>query len=149
MAVNYVVVSKGNPADPNAPKKFYAQAKSSGELTLRKLSKEIAEGSTTVSDTDVLAVLNDLTKILKCHPDNDEIVRFGDFGLFQMVITSKGVETTDKFSASLIKGDKVTFRPGIDLKEMLATLKYEKAKKCFRAALKRPRVFRKKHTEKF
>ena len=128
MAVSYVLTQKGNPGNPDAPKKFYAQAKSSGELTFRKLSKEIAEGSTTVSDTDVLAVLNDLTKVLRRHLDNGEIVRFGDFGTFQIAITSEGADTAAKFNASLIKGGKVTFRPGIDLKEMLATLKYEKAK---------------------
>ncbi len=128
MAVSYVLTQKGNPGNPDAPKKFYAQAKASGELTLRKLSKEIAEGSTTVSDTDVLAVLNDLTKILRRHLDNGEIVRFGDFGAFQVAITSEGAETADKFNASLIKGSKVTFRPGTDLKEMLATLKYTKIK---------------------
>jgi predicted histone-like DNA-binding protein len=128
MAVSYVITPKGNPGNPEAPKKFYAQAKSCGELTLRKLSKEIAEGSTTVSDTDVLAVLNDLTKILHRHLSNGEIVRFGDFGSFQVAIASAGADTAEKFNASLIKGGKVTFRPGIDLKEMLATLKYEKAK---------------------
>jgi len=128
MAVNYVLVERGNPGKPEAPKKFYAQAKSSGELTFRKLSKEIAEGSTTVSDTDVLAVLNDLTKVLRRHLENGEIVRFGDFGTFQIALTSAGAETANKFNASLIKSPKVTFRPGIDLKEMLAVLKYEKAK---------------------
>lgn len=56
MAVNYVLVARKNPLNPSAPAKIYAQAKSSGKLTLRKLGKEIAEGSTTVSDTDVLAV---------------------------------------------------------------------------------------------
>jgi predicted histone-like DNA-binding protein len=127
MAVNYVIIERGNPADLNAPKKFYAQAKSSGELTLKKLGKEIAEGSTTVSDTDVLAVLNDLTKVLKRHLDNGEIVRFGDFGTFQITVSSDGAETAEKFHPSLIKNPKVTFRPGVDLKEMLATLKYVKA----------------------
>ena len=58
---------------------------------------EITEGSTTVSDTDVLAVLNDLTKILKRHLDNGEIVRFGDFGTFQAGLTSEGAETEEKF----------------------------------------------------
>jgi predicted histone-like DNA-binding protein len=128
MAVSYVITPKGNPGNLEAPKKFYAQAKSNGELTLRKLSKEIAEGSTTVSDTDVLAVLNDLTKVLRRHLSNGEIVRFGDFGSFQVAITSAGADTAEKFNTSLIKGGKITFRPGIDLKEMLATLKYEKAK---------------------
>ena len=41
---------------------------------------------------------------------------------------SEGAETESRFNASMIKGAKVAFRPGIDLKEMLATLKYEKVK---------------------
>jgi predicted histone-like DNA-binding protein len=81
-----------------------------------------------VNDSDVLAVLNDLTKVLKRHLSNGEIVRFGDFGSFQIAITSEGADTAEKFNASLITGGKVTFRPGVDLKEMLATLKYEKVK---------------------
>jgi len=128
MAVNYVVIPKANPQDREAAPKFYAQAKSRGELTFRKLSKEIAEGSTTVSDTDVMAVLNDLTKVLKRHLENGEIVRFGDFGTFQISISSEGAETEEKFHSSLIKNSKVAFRPGIDLKEMLNNLKYEKGK---------------------
>jgi len=128
MAVRYVVIPKANPQDRTAPAKYYAQAKSSGELTFRKLSKEIAEGSSTVSDTDVMAVLNDLTKVLKRHLENGEIVRFGDFGTFQISISSGGAETVEKFHSSLIKRPKVAFRPGIDLKEMLHNLKYEKSK---------------------
>ena len=128
MAINYVTVERGIVSDPTAPKKWYAQAKSSGELTFRKLSKEISEGSTTVSDTDVLAVLNDLTKVLRRHLEEGEIVRFGDFGSFQITIKSKGAETVEKFNASLIHSPKITFRPGTDLKETLNNLKYTKAK---------------------
>jgi predicted histone-like DNA-binding protein len=126
MAVKYTVTEKNNPLKPAEPKKWYATAKSAGELTLKKLSKEIAEGSTTVSDTDVLAVLNDLTKILRRHLENGEIVRFGDFGSFQVGIGSSGAESAEKFHAALIKTKKVAFRPGADLKEMLNNLKFEK-----------------------
>jgi predicted histone-like DNA-binding protein len=92
MAVSYLFTSKGNTDNPEVSKRFYSQAKSSGELTLRKFSREIAEGSTAVSDTDVLAVFNDLTKMLRHHLSNGEIVRFGDFGLFQVAIMSAGTE---------------------------------------------------------
>ena len=128
MAISYVTVERGNLNNPAAPKKWYAQAKSSGELTFRKLSKEISEGSTTVSDTDVLAVLNDLTKILRRHLEAGEIVRFGDFGSFQITVKSKGAETEEKFNASLVHSPKITFRPGADLREALNNLKYTKAK---------------------
>ncbi|MDR3328286.1 MAG: HU family DNA-binding protein [Prevotellaceae bacterium] len=126
MAIKYVLTQKGNPSNPEAPKKWYATAKSAGELTFRKLSKEISEDSTTVSDTDVLAVLNDLTKILKRHLDNGEIVRFGDFGSFQVSVGGEGAAAEAQYHASLIKTKKVVFRPGIDIKEMLNNLKYEK-----------------------
>jgi predicted histone-like DNA-binding protein len=129
MSVQYVIIERGNPGNPDAPKKFYAQAKGSGELTFKKLSKEIAESGTTVSDTDVLAVLNDLTKVLKRHLEAGEIVRFGDFGTFQISLSSNGAETEAKFHASLIHSPKVIFRAGADLKEMLNNLKYTKASK--------------------
>lgn len=128
MSVKYVVREKGNPSKPSEPKKWYATAKASGEISFRNLSKEIAEGSTTVSDTDVLAVLNDLTKLLGRHLSAGEIVRFGDFGSFQVSVQSHGAETEEKFHSGLIKRTKINFRPGVDLKDMLATVKYEKIK---------------------
>ncbi|MDL2230880.1 HU family DNA-binding protein [Bacteroidales bacterium OttesenSCG-928-L19] len=128
MPVSYVIREMANPLNRDAAKKFYARAKGRGELTFRQLSKEIAEGSTTVSDSDVLAVLNDLTKLLRRHLENGEIVRFGDFGTFQISINSEGAETEAKFNVAMIKKSRVSFRPGIDLKEMLAVLKFEKIK---------------------
>lgn len=128
MPVKYNLSEKGNPGDREAAKKFYANAKSSGEVTFRSLSKEIASGSTTVSDTDVMAVLNDLTKALSRHLADGKIVRFGDFGSFQISLSSEGAETAEKFNASMIKGAKILFRPGLDLKDMLSTVRYEKEK---------------------
>ena len=126
MAVKYVLTERANPLKKDQPKKWYAMAKSTGELTFRRLSKEIAESSTTVSDTDVLAVLNDLIKILCRHLSDGEIVRLGDFGSFQISIGSDGAVEENKFNASMIKTKKVVFRPGIDLKEMMNNLKFEK-----------------------
>ncbi|MBW8360321.1 MAG: HU family DNA-binding protein [Weeksellaceae bacterium] len=127
MPVNYSLSEKGNPSNPNIPKKFYANAKSSGEVTFRSLSKEIAAGST-VSDTDVLAVLNDLSKVLARHLSEGKIVRFGTFGSFSLSLSSEGAETAAKFRSSMIKGAKIAFRPGIDLKEMMNNLSFEKEK---------------------
>ena len=55
MAAKYNVVQKGNPSKPNEPKKFYASSKSTGDVSLRALSKEIS-GTSTVSTADVMAV---------------------------------------------------------------------------------------------
>ena len=126
MAVKYVLAQKGNPGNPTAPKKFYAQTKSTGEVSLKQLSREIAENSTTVSDSDVLAVLNDMTKILNRHLKDGKIVRFGDFGTFQINVKSDGAESADKFYHTMVTKAKITFRPGSDIREMINNLKYEK-----------------------
>jgi predicted histone-like DNA-binding protein len=125
MAVKYTVSEKGNPLNPTQPKKWYANAKSTGDTTLRALGKEIAARST-VSPADTQAVLVALTEVLVQNLAEGKIVRLGDFGAFQVSVSSEGAETEAKFNASLIKGSKVVFRPGIDIKEMQNNLKYEK-----------------------
>jgi predicted histone-like DNA-binding protein len=125
MPVKFIVSERGNPSKPTEPKKWYATAKSSGGTTLRALSKEIAARST-VSPADTQAVLIALTEVLVAHLEEGRIVRLGDFGAFQISLGSEGAETREKFVASLIKGGKVVFRPGIDLKTMLNNLQYEK-----------------------
>lgn len=129
MSVKYNVTERKNLQDPQAAPKFYASAKADGEINLKNLSKEISAGSTTVSDTDVLAVLNDLIKVVNRHLADGKIVKLGDFGNFQISISSDGAETVEKVSSSLIRGNKITFRPGADLRDMLQTVKYEKYKK--------------------
>jgi len=125
MAVKFKVSEKGNPLKPQEQKKWYATAKSTGDATLRTLSKEIAARST-VSPADTQAVLVALTEVLVEHLADGKIVRLGDFGAFQVSIGSAGAETAAKFNASMIKTKKITFRPGIDIKEMLKSLKFEK-----------------------
>ena len=126
MSVKYTLQEKGNPQNPAAPKKWYAIAKNTGEVTLKRLSREIAESYTNVTDTEVLVVLNVLAKALNRHLANGEIVRLGDFGSFKISMGSAGAEAPEKFNPSMIRNPKVIFRPGIDLKEMLQNLNFEK-----------------------
>jgi len=125
MAVKFTVTERNNPFQSQEPKKWYALAKSAGDTTLRTLGKEIAARST-VSPADTQAVLVALTEVLVEHLAEGKIVRLGDFGAFQVNLKSNGAETEAKFNASYIKGNKVVFRPGIDLREMQNNLKYEK-----------------------
>ncbi len=125
MSVKYVLVENANPINSQAPKKFYARCVGSGEITLKMLSKEIAQRST-VNAADTLAVLESLTQVLSDRLAEGQIVRFGDFGSFQIRVSSEGADTADKFHPDMIKSKKITFRPGIDLREMLNNLRFEK-----------------------
>jgi predicted histone-like DNA-binding protein len=125
MSVKYTVNERGNPLNPSQPKKWYAGAKSTGDITFRALCKEIAQRST-VSPADTQAALAALTEVLAERLAEGKIVRLGDFGTFQVSISSEGAETEEKFNASLIKSSKIVFRPGTDLKEMQNNLKFER-----------------------
>ena len=126
MAVKYNVIERKNLLKPTEAPKFYASAKADGEVSFKSLAKEIASAGSTVSDTDVLAVLNDLTKVLAKHLVEGRILKFGDFGNFQLTLKSEWVESAEKFIASHIIGNKIQFCPWTYLRDMLAMLKYEK-----------------------
>jgi predicted histone-like DNA-binding protein len=85
MAIKYVLAERLNPQKPEEPKKWYALAKSTGDITLRKLGEDIAQRST-VNHADTLAVLESLTQVLTMRLSEGLIVRFGDFGSFQVTL---------------------------------------------------------------
>lgn len=70
-------------------------------------AKETATVDSTVSDPDVLAVFNDLTKVLAKYLIEGRILKFGDFGNFQLTLKSQWVESAEKFIASHIIGNKI------------------------------------------
>lgn len=92
MSVKYIVSEKGNPSKPDERKKFYATAKADGKITFRKLSKEIANSLTFLSDTEVMAVLNKLTEVFRIYLKRGYIVNLDEFGLFQVGLLSEGTD---------------------------------------------------------
>ena len=125
MKIKYVLSQKRNPQDPEGPKKWYATVKSTQEVTLKQLGKEITQRCT-VNYADTLAVLESLTQMLAEHLGNNEIVKLGDFGTFYITIGSEGAETEEKFHRSMVRDPKVRFRSGSDLKNMIRLLDFEK-----------------------
>jgi predicted histone-like DNA-binding protein len=125
MSIKYVLLEKGNPSNPEEAKKWYVTAKSSGEVSLKALSRAITQG-TSINQADTLSVLKALTQVLGEQLSEGKIIRLGDFGSFQVGIGSEGVETNEKFTTSLIKSRKITFRPGVKLKVALHNLTFEK-----------------------
>ena len=125
MSIAYSVNSKINPIQLDAPGRYYATAKSSGDVTLKQLGKEIAQRST-VNHADTLAVLEVLTQLLGDHIANGDIVRLGDFGRFNISLKSIGAENQAAFTSKNIEKAKINFRPGKDLQDTLKTLTYKK-----------------------
>ena len=58
MTLKYKSVKLKNPAKPTEPAKYYARESESGRIDLPELADNIARHSTTVSKTDIQAVVN-------------------------------------------------------------------------------------------
>ena len=126
MSTKYTVIARRKPGDPTAPEKYYPSVKSSGRITLRQLSKQIAEIST-VSSVDTMAVLEALLTLIPREISNGNIVNLGDFGTFRLRIQSKGSDTPEEVTANNIKRVLPLFSPGKEFKQALATTEFTKA----------------------
>ncbi|MGB3849910.1 MAG: HU family DNA-binding protein [Tunicatimonas sp.] len=127
MSVPFNVVSKHNPQQPKAAKKFYAVAQSTGEAGFRQMAKEIAE-ITTVSVPDAVAVLESLVMIIPRHIEKGEIIRLGELGSLRLTVNSEGSDTAEEVNASKIKKANYRFTPGDELQQTLKILKYARVK---------------------
>lgn len=114
--VNYSLAHMSTkPGDDTAPKKYYAKAQASGEVTMDEIAEDIAY-STSLTDGDVLNAIRALIKQVNKHLAAGKIVRLETFGTFQIQLQSEGAETEKKFTTSNITGASIQFRPGKPIK---------------------------------
>lgn len=123
MPLNYSIAMMGNPMNAEDPKKAYAKAQISQELTLKDLSKQVAS-QTTVSRADVSAVLISTVENLFEALQEGKQVDFGELGKFRLQITSRGAETAEKFTATNITGVNIQYVPGEDLKDLFSGMTF-------------------------
>ncbi|HSO89274.1 MAG TPA: HU family DNA-binding protein [Draconibacterium sp.] len=119
------MIERGRPGEPESVKKFYASAQTSGELTLNKLTKSI-EMMSTVSGADIRAVLYAMVDVMKMSLADGQIVRLAELGSLRVNISSNGEETADDVNSRSVKGARIVFVPGAELKNLLQNMTYEK-----------------------
>jgi predicted histone-like DNA-binding protein len=125
MPINYKVIERGNPSDPEAPKKFYPSIKSNGRMTLRQLATRITQIST-VGAGDALNVLECMLTIIPEELAEGRIVELGDFGSFWLRTRSEGVDEEEKANANQLTTVQPRFNSGAEFRKALDHAKYVK-----------------------
>ena len=125
MAIKFKVQEAGNPQDLAAPKKFYARPISSGEISLEDLAEDIAYASS-INESDVMAVLYSLVRVVPRHIAQGFIVRLGGLGSFRLGASSLGSDTPEEVTAANIQRPRVIFQNGLRIKKALSTLTFRK-----------------------
>ncbi len=114
------------PFDPDCTEKnYYARAQADGYLGIEKICHNIACAGTAIRG-DVLAVSDGLIYEMTQGLTDGKIVQLGDFGSFQIQLSSSGAETIKEFTSANIRKARIQFRPGRMLVDMLKTLSYER-----------------------
>ena len=111
--INYSIVMRGNPSDPEADKLAYAVAQYLDVMSLEEFATHIADHGCVYSRADISAIL---TMAVDCIHElllKGEKVQLGDLGSFWLSLRSKGAASAGEFLAtSNIKAVKVRWTPG-------------------------------------
>jgi predicted histone-like DNA-binding protein len=125
MSIKFNVVMRGNPAKPEAPKKYYPSIQSSGRMTLRELAEEASDRST-LSTADMMAAIESFLAIVPDALADGKVVELGDFGSFWLRSTSEGVERAEDVRGDHIRSLIPRFMPGKRFKRVLDAAKFKK-----------------------
>jgi predicted histone-like DNA-binding protein len=128
MAVKFKSVLKAEPGVPGGGvKKYYAQIVHSGVVDFDKLGTLISL-ATTVSRTDVLAVLDALETYMNLELESGGNLHLGNFGNFRLSSHSEGVDAEEDVTSHIIESTSIIFTPGKSIEKMLKNLEYVKIK---------------------
>jgi len=126
MTVLYKAVPKGQPGVVGGGTiKYYAEIVRQQPINMRKFATEIADRST-LTTTDVFAVLESLLERMHYHMEDGRIIKLGDFGSFSPSMSSKAEDLPRDVDEYTISKIRVNFRPSMELRSRLDKLKFRK-----------------------
>lgn len=127
MAVPYSVFQQKFDVSGKGELKYFARAQASYELNFNTLCERISDRGS-VTKGDVMAALEGCVAVMKTVMNDGGILRLGDFGSFQVSLSSKGAISLEAFNNGNITGAKILFRPGDDLLKIFKSMTFHQVK---------------------
>lgn len=126
MAINYKIVKQGNTPLTDPDREYYtARVCSRSKISLKKIAERISQRCT-LSKADIYGTLVELTTIIpECLLENQS-VELGSLGTFSCSISSQSEASPEEVTWRSIKGLKVQFRAGKELKEELRDVQFKR-----------------------
>ena len=122
--MKYKLNKRANPQD-RTQEKWYASPVNEGKITKSDITKEIVNYSS-LSRGDVSNVIENVLDIVPKYLLMGKSVNLGEFGTLRLSLSSEGVDNPEDFKSNLIKGVRIIFTPGVELKKSLGDIKFEK-----------------------
>ena len=105
-------------------KNAFATSQYSDIMTIEKFSKHISSHGSVYSRADISAILYITVDCMREQLLEGKKIRLGDLGDFSILLSSKGAEDADKFTAQNITDVKVQWEPGAEFKNLIADAEF-------------------------
>lgn len=128
--MNFKVIQRKNPQNLEMYGKFYPAPTYYNTIDLKSLANEISH-STSLTSSDVKAVIEELMIAFERHLVNGEKIRLDGIGIFKVSFSGEGAETSEAVTAQNIDTNsiRVTFMADSELKRNIrSTISFEKEK---------------------
>ena len=125
--IPYSLSLRGNPADPDMPKRAYANAQSREVLDINKFAAHITSHGCVYSRADITAILTMAVDCIKEQILAGNSVVLGELGKFTARITSKGAKDFESFNAATnIRKVNIRWYPGKSLLNLKDAATFER-----------------------
>lgn len=127
MPIQFKMVAKRNNLVQPPEVNYYPCAVNQGEETLETLAQKICAASS-LTEADCFGVMYALSNAISEALTDGKIVRIDSLGTFQLTLKATGSPEPTVRGKSLIKENKIVFKPSKRLKAKVAKATYEQLK---------------------
>ena len=118
MSLNYRISKRKNTIHTKQPENYMMQSIHTGEVNLERIAYEISNEST-LSDTDIIAVLHALGTKVQFHLAEGKVVNLENLGRFKVGFQAPAQSKPEQLSPTQIKKFYINYQPSLKLKKWL------------------------------
>lgn len=115
MSIFLKPVQRRNPADEDAPMKWYP-VQSTTKLVDETEVAELIADETTLNPMEAQMAIRQLRKVVQRLLLDGKSVKLGNWGTFNVTLNTEGADTKDALTARNVKTVNINFQPGTELK---------------------------------
>ena len=103
-------VQRVDPSKPTDPKKWYIVQTTTRQVDETEVAMELSD-ETTLNASEAMMAIRQLRKIVLRHLKAGESVKLGNWGSFNLTLSTQGAETKEALTANNIKNMNINFQP--------------------------------------
>lgn len=115
MSIFLKPVQRRNPADEDAPMKWYPVQYTTKLVDETEVAELIAD-ETTLNPMEAQMAIRQLRKVVQRLLLDGKSVKLGNWGTFNVTLNTEGADTKDALTARNVKVVNINFQPGTELK---------------------------------